>query len=126
MTALAGESLSTAGDFAAQMGLPLRPARDGSVSFVFAQSGTLTLTAGPDGEDLHVSLTRRPAQIDADLMRSALAGAGLDPSSGRLVQAGLSADEALILSVRLAPGEVSLQAVEGCLDLLRRRHDALP
>lgn len=126
MTALAGESLRSAGDFAAQMGLPLRPARDGSVSFVFAQAGTLTLTAGQDGQELHVSLLRRPARCGPDLLRAALSGAGLDAATGRLVQVGLAADEALIVSVRLAADDVSLQAIEACLELLRRCHDALP
>ena len=126
MTALAGESLRSAGDFAAQMGLPLRPARDGSVSFVFAQAGILTLTAGEDGRELHVSLLRRPSRCDADLLRAAMSGAGLDAATGRLIQVGLAADEALIFSVRLAPGDVSVQAVEGCLELLRRCHDAMP
>lgn len=125
MTEIRGESLRAAGDFAAQMGLPVRPARDGSLSFAFAQAGTLTLTAGEGGEDLHVSLLRRPDRVDAGLMGSALAAAGLDGASGRLVQAGLTGEDALVFSVRLAPGDVSLQSIEACLELLRRRHDAL-
>lgn len=124
MTEIVGESLLAVRDFAAQMGLPVRPARDGSLSFVFVQAGTLTLTAG-EVEDLHVSLLRRPARVDAGLMRSALAAAGLDAASTRLVQAGLTGDDALIFSVRLAPGDVSLQSIEACLELLRRRQDAL-
>ena len=58
MTELRGESLRAAGDFAAQMGLPVRPARDGSLSFAFAQAGTLTLTAGEGGDELHGATTR--------------------------------------------------------------------
>lgn len=125
MTELRGESLRAAGDFAAQMGLPVRPARDGSLSFVFAQAGTLTLTPDAAGEDLHVSLLRRPPRIDAGLMRRALAAAGFDAASGRLVQAGVTADDALIFSIRMAPADVSLQSIEACLELLRQRHDAL-
>lgn len=126
MTGFAGESLRAAEDFAAQMGLPCRPARDGSVSFVFAQTGTLTLTPGEDGEAMHVSLMRRPARVDPETARSALAAAGLDASSGHLIHVGLTSDEDLIFSVRLARGEVSPQAIESALDLLRQRHDILP
>ena len=109
--------LDTIASFAADLGLPARPARDGSFSFVFADSGTLALTPSDDGP--HVSLSRRPDRVDARMLRAALGQAGRDPAHGRIVHVGLASDDSLLMSIRLDPNELSLPVLDDCLQRLR-------
>ncbi len=122
---LSPTSLRAAEDFARGLGLPLRPARDGSVGFVFAATGTLTLTGSRDGRRVLVSLARRPPRPDPDLLGRALARAGLDPATGRLVHAGLAADGSLVFSLGLDEGECDRPTLDGCLEQLAAAHHGL-
>ncbi|WP_375453289.1 CesT family type III secretion system chaperone [uncultured Methylobacterium sp.] len=119
-------SLGAIEGFAGQLGLPLRPARDGSVSFVFAETGTLSLTPSRDGARVLVSLARRPAWLGPELLQAALAGAGVDPGTGRIVYAGLAADDSLVFSLSLDEAECDLPTLDACLHQLAAVHRGLP
>jgi type III secretion system chaperone SycN len=110
--------------FAAGLGLPPRPARDGSFTFAFERLGQLTLTPAQDASRVLVSLARRPARLDAALMQRALARAGFDPTSGRVVHAGLAADDSLVYAASLDEAELDLPTIDGCLQQLAALHDA--
>lgn len=118
-------SLSVVESFAAQLGLPLRPARDGSVSFVFATAGTLSLTPSRDGARILVGLARPAGNADGERMRRALALTGLQSATGRVVRAGLSGDGDLHLVTDLPERALDLPALEGCLQELRALHDGI-
>lgn len=110
--------------FAAQLGVSARPARDGTFSFRFSEAGTLTLTPSADGERSCVTLARRPDRLDAAAMGAILAEAGWDPALGTLVQAGLTADGELLLTVGLARDALSLPAMEAALQALMAKSRA--
>ena len=107
--------------FAADAGLPARPARDGSFSFVIDGAATLTFTpAQPDGVAL--SLSWKPSRLDGPTLRRALGIAGYAPDLGAVVQAGAGANEDLILAVRFAENGLSPSAIDACIrDLFARR-----
>ena len=73
-----------------------------------------------------VSLSRRPDRVDAGTIRSALARAGFDAASGRVVQAVLTSGDDLIFSTRVARQELSLPVLEACLQRLRDLQHASP
>ena len=111
--------------FAGQLGLPAVPARDGSYSFVFEQTGTLTLTSSRDGARVLVSLARRPARLDSELLGAALARAGLDDAMGRVLHAGLASDDSIVFSLSLDEAECDLPTLDACLQTLSAHHRGL-
>lgn len=116
-------SLGVVEGFAAQLGLPLRPARDGSVSFAFATTGTLSLTPSADGSRILVGLARPLRAPDSGRLERALACAGLQPATGRVVRAGLSGDDSLHLVLELPEAAFDLPALDVCLQELGALHD---
>jgi type III secretion system chaperone SycN len=111
--------------FAASLGLPARPARDGSFTFVFERSGTLSLTPAEDGAQALVSLARRPARSDSNLERRALARAGLDPATNRYLHAGLAGDGSVVFAIGIDDTALDLPTLESCLRELNAAHDAI-
>jgi type III secretion system chaperone SycN len=111
--------------FAASLGLPVRPARDGSFSFVFDRSGTLSLTPSNDGARTLVSLARVPPRHDLTVERRALDRAGLNPTTNQFLHAGLAADGSLVFAVSVEDGDISLPALESCFEQLTAAHDAI-
>lgn len=111
--------------FAASMRLPARSARDGSYTFVFERSGTLSLTPAQDGMQVLVSLARRPERSDAALQRRALARAGLNPSTSRFLHAGLGNDGSLIFAIGIHDTALDLPTIEDCFRELVAAHDEI-
>lgn len=111
--------------FGAQFGLSPRPARDGSYTFVFAASGTLTLTPSQDGQRTLVSLARDPGRVDAALMRRVLSQAGVDPTTNRFLHAGLGADDSVLFAISLEQPDLSIPVLEACFQQLSGLHGAL-
>lgn len=122
---LSQRSLRVVESFAGQLGLPARAAADGSFTFVFASTGTLSVTGSRDGHRVFVSLARKPARVEAGLLARALSLAGPEPATNRLVQAGLSADESLHLSVGLDDDALDLPALDEAFQGLVALHAAL-
>lgn len=104
--------------FAANLGLAARPASDGSYSFVFEQSGTLTFTPSTDGERLFLSLSGKPDRIREDHLERLLSVAGPDISTERFLSAGLTSDNTAIFAVSLEETELNLPTLETCLQQL--------
>lgn len=116
-------SLGVVEVFAAQLGLPVRAARDDSVSFSFATTGTLSITPAPDGSRILVGLARPLRGSDGGRLERALACAGLQPATGRLVRAGLSGDDTLHLVLELPEAAFELPTLDACLQELAALHD---
>ena len=123
MASFSTHALRAIDAFAASMDLPARPARDGSFTFVFERSGTLSLTPAEDGAQALVSLARMPARTDGALQRRALARAGLNPMTNRYLHAGMAGDGSLVFAIGLDDGVLDLPTLEGCLRELNAAHD---
>lgn len=104
--------------FAASLDLPAKPARDGSYSFVFQRSGTLTLTASRDGARVLASLSRMVPRINEDVERRILALAGPDVTTQRLLSAGIGRDGSVIVAVSIDDDELSLPVLETSIQQL--------
>ena len=111
--------------FSEQLGLPLRPAADGSFSFVFSTMGTLTLTPTQDESRLLVSLKRHIARVDAKLLTRALAHGGLDPATNRIAHVGLSADDHIHVTVEVADHDFDLPTLDACIQHLSVLHEKI-
>lgn len=125
MTGFAPGEIATIRDFAGQLGLQAQAAADGSFTFVFQASGTLTLTPSRSDGRVIVSLARRGRFLDADVLARVLRQAGHDPGRGRMLHAGLASDDSLVYATSLAEGSLSLPLLDDCLQQLRAAHDAL-
>jgi type III secretion system chaperone SycN len=109
--------------FASSMGLPAQPARDGSFTFVFQRSGTLSLTPATDGVQALVSLARMPDRLDGNLQRRALARAGLNPLTNKFLHAGVASDGSLIFAMSIEDTVLDLPTLESCFRELVAAHD---
>lgn len=101
--------------FAASLGVPLTPATDGSYSFVFERSGTLTLTSAADGERTLVSLAARPHRLDQEIEQRLLALAGPDMTTERFLSTGVTRDGEAMFVVSIGDSEISLSVLETCM-----------
>jgi type III secretion system chaperone SycN len=115
---------TTVEGFSESLALPAIPARDGSYSFEFQRSGTLTITSATDGRAI-VSLARRPERIDGALLKRFFLAAGIDATTNLALHAGLSKDGSLIYSVDFAVDDFTVPALHACLHNLIAAHDAL-
>ena len=104
--------------FAGNLGVPARAAADGSYSFRFERSGTLTLTSASDGVRTLVSLATAPLRLNPDVEYRVLSLAGPDATTGRLLSAGVTNEGAAMFAVSIDDGEMSLPMLETCLQQL--------
>ncbi|MEJ1160545.1 CesT family type III secretion system chaperone [Prosthecomicrobium sp. N25] len=104
--------------FAASVGLAPRPARDGTVSFLIAGAGLLTLTPAEDGDRLLVSLAWAPDRPRPEDELALLACAGRNPSTGRYTHAGIAPDDSFVLTLAIEDAEVDLPALDETLRAL--------
>jgi type III secretion system chaperone SycN len=111
--------------FAAQLGLPARPAADGSFGFVFARTGTLTVTPAQGGRRIVVSLARKAARVEPALLLRLLGAGGHDPATGRLIHAGLAPDDEIHLALSFAEADFDLPALDAGFQQLAALHDRL-
>lgn len=103
---------------AASLGLPLVPAADGSYSFVFQRSGTLTLTSAADGQRTLVSLSARPTRLDEEIEQRLLEMAGPEITTDRFLSTGLTRDGQVMFVVGIHDSEISLPTLETCMQQL--------
>lgn len=108
--------------FAAHLGLPLRPAADGSVSFAFARSGTLSLTPSRDGGRILMSLARDGLHLDEARERRLLGLSGFDAAFDRAVHVGITRGGSVVFALALDDEEVSLPVLDACLRHLMDLH----
>lgn len=125
MGTLNSSSLYAIEQFSGSIGLPARPARDGSISFVFERSGTLSMTPSADGSRVLVSLARKPVRPDSAVERRALQKAGIDPTSSQFLHAGIANDGTIVLIMSLGENEFDLPALESCFERLVQAHDEI-
>lgn len=117
------QSLQVVEDFARSLGLQAEAAPDGSYSFAFEYSGTFTLTAS-DTDDLTIaSLSRWPAREEALSELRLLACAGLQPTSGTLVHAGMARDGSYVTSVQIARDFLDLPQLDAAFRQLAQALD---
>jgi type III secretion system chaperone SycN len=111
--------------FAAQLGLPTSPAADGSHTFVFNRSGSLTFTAA-EPRRVVISLSRRIDVMNETVERRILSLAGPDVNGRHFVHAGTTRDGSAVFAISLDEGRVDLPAIEVCLQQLLAAQSALP
>ncbi|WP_378941118.1 hypothetical protein [Mesorhizobium sp. ANAO-SY3R2] len=124
--AFSRQTVSTIDEFAASMNVVARPAVDGSYSFVFERSGTLTFTSSPSGDatllSLHVPLRALNEDMELRLVRLA----GPEISTDRFLSVGVTRDGGAMLVVKIGDDEMSLPQLETCLQQLLAARAALP
>jgi type III secretion system chaperone SycN len=116
---------STIEAFAAALAVPLSPGPDGSVSFVFERSGTLSFTPSTDRRRVLISLAANAAGSTADMAHRALERAGLDPTTNLFVHAGLAADGSIVFAMSLEEEQLDQPVIENCLQRLIAQHGLL-
>lgn len=119
------QALQTIVDFSASLGLPPEPARDGSFSFVFERSGTLTLTSSSDGERTMLSLYARPHRMDEGVEQRLMSLAGPDLTTNRFLSTGITRDGGVMFAVGIDDAEMSLPTLETCLQQLLAARTAI-
>lgn len=115
--AFSPQALQTIEGFAANLGLPAMPSADGSYSFAFENSGTLTLTSAQDGERTLLSLFMRPHRLDWTVEQKIMSLAGPDITTNRFLSAGLLSD-GVMFAVSVDDAEMSLPTLETCMQQL--------
>lgn len=123
--AFSNQALQAIETFAASVGLAAQPAADGSYSFVFERSGTLTLTSANDGERTLVSLTGTPGRMDEEIESRLFALAGPDVTTGRFLSTGLTRDGVALFAVNVDDSEMDLPMLEVCIQQLLAARTAI-
>lgn len=100
------------------MGLSAHPAVDGSYSFVFERSGTLTLTSARDGERTVISLLTGLVRLDREVEEQLFSIAGPDITTGRFLSAGLTRDGDALFAVSADDAEMDVPTLEVCMQQL--------
>lgn len=111
--------------FAERAGIAAVPARDGSYSFTFERSGTLSFVPSENGDGLIIFLMRTPPYPDSRRELKALQLAGDDRPTGRSLHAGVTQDGAIIVSFVLDNSDVDVPTVLACIDRLISVQDEL-
>ena len=123
MPALSTRAARSVEAFAASMGLPATPAGDGSYSFRFRRSGTVTITPAANGSRAMFSLAWSPSRADRASERLLLELAGPDPSSGRFIQSGMATDGSFVCAVAIDDNEMDLPVLDQWLRRLMEIRD---
>lgn len=110
--------------FASMIGLEARPARDGSVSFLFRQLGTLSVTPTSDSDRILMSFDWMPSRTSADLQWRLFARAGADPTTGEAIHTGMAPDGSFICALSVEAGRLDLPSFDERLrTLISMRED---
>ncbi|MGV6871589.1 CesT family type III secretion system chaperone [Pseudochelatococcus sp. B33] len=118
-------SLHAIESFAERAGIVAIPARDGTFSFTFERSGTLSFVPTDDSEQLIIFMKRTPRYPDPDRELKALKLAGDDRSTRRTLHAGVTAEGAIVLSFVLDNSDIDVPTVLACIDRLISAQDEL-
>lgn len=118
-------SLYAIESFAQRAGIAAVPAGDGTFSFTFERSGTLSFMPGEQQDQLVIFMARTPRYPDAERDLKALKLAGDDRHTGRTLYAGVTADGAIVLSFVLDNSEIDVPTVLACVDRLISAQDEL-
>lgn len=116
--AFSNQALQAIEALASSMGLAARPAADGSFSFDFERSGTLTLTSSSDGVRTLLSLLGMPGRTDEETERRLFALAGPDMTTGRFLSTGLTQEGVALFAVSINDLEMDLPMLEVCIQQL--------
>lgn len=116
--AFSSQALQAIEALAGSLGLPANPAADGSYSFVFQRSGTLTLTSAADGRRTLVSLAAQPYRLDEELERRLLELAGPDITTDRFLSTGITRKGEAMFAISVDDTEISLPTLETCMQQL--------
>jgi hypothetical protein len=116
--AFSSQALQAIEALASSLGLPLTGASDGSYSFVFERSGTLTLTSARDGQRTLLSLSAQPYRLDEDVERRLLGLAGPDITTDRFLSTGLTRKGEMMFAISIDDTEISLPTLETCMQQL--------
>lgn len=113
--------------FAASMGFASMPspASDGSYTFVFEHSGTLSLLAGRDRRHVIMALGRRPFIADESYVRRFLAGASLEATTAGPLHAGMTSDGQFYYATQISSDHFDLPTLEYNLNQLDAAHEAV-
>src|SRR5437588_289428 len=125
MRGFSAMTVQTVEAFAESLGLSAVPASDGSFNFIFARSGTLSLTPSADGRRILVSLARMPHLTHAANEIRLLERAGLDSTTSTFVHAGLAPDGSHVLAIEIDELRFDLPTLETSLKTLIAHHDEL-
>lgn len=98
--------------FASMIGLEARPARDGSVSFLFRQLGTLSVTPTSDSARVVMSFDWTPSRTSADMQWRLLSRAGADPTTGESIHTGMAPDGSFICALSVETGRLDLPSFD--------------
>ena len=125
MPGFSNATLQVIGRFAQEMGIDAVPAADGTFSFAFSHSGTLSLTSSDDGKRVIIGLARQPYMPEAAIELKFFEQAGFDPMTNRFRHAGLSDDGFLIGAVSMHEQEFNLASLDESFQQLIAMHEAL-
>jgi len=114
-------------DFANSMQMKnrLEPAADGSFTFEFEQSGTLSLLPSQDDRHIFVALGRPPCSSDGTYLEKFLKSAGVDEDENQPLHAGISPNGQFYYVTVLPVQQFDLPGLESCLNRLIWVHDEL-
>lgn len=127
MAEFSSQAQQTIAAFAESMmmnGVP-RPAADGSYTFLFEKSGTLTLIPASDGRNVILAVGRRPAIDDVSTMRVFFGNAGLEVTSTGPLHAGIAPNGDYYYAVVIPNGRFNLPTLETALNECFAAHDAV-
>jgi len=124
VTGFSNRTLQVIEGFARNMDIQrITPAGDGSVTFDIERAGRLCFAPSHDRTRLLISLKRMPAYLQVDDLKRFFTLSQWDPYIGLSINAGMSADDGLVLVASLDEPSVDLSAVEQCVDRLISLHD---
>jgi hypothetical protein len=101
------------------------PAADGSYTFVFEHSGTLSLLATRDRKHIVMALGRMPVSDDETFIRRFFMGAALEALTSGPLHAGIAPDGACYYATVIAGEEFDLPTLESNLNQLFAAHEAV-
>lgn len=123
--ALSRQAIGGIDEFAASMNIVARPAADGSYSFVFQHSGTLTFTATSADDMTLLSLHVPLPFINEDMELRLMQLAGPERSTNRFLSVGITRNGEAMLVVKIGDQEMNQPQIETCLQQLFAARDAI-
>lgn len=123
--AFSNQVVRTIDEFAASMSIVARPAADGSYSFAFQHSGTLTFTSTAAGDATLLSLLVSTSFLNEATELRLIQLAGPERSTNRFLSVGMTSSGAAILVVKIGEQEMNLPQIETCLQQLLTARSAI-
>lgn len=123
MIGFSTQSLNVLQGFSQNMGIPqVDPMTDGSVTYHFDRAGTLCFAPSEDGTRIVVTLKRPAHGAQTEDLKRFLALSHWDSYLALTINAGMGADNGLVLAASIQERDFNLQTVEQCVDRLISLH----